>query len=124
MISFIIKRIKSVSVASKGILYMLKYEPNAWVHTLATVLVFGSGIYYGLTRFEWCWIVLAIVSVWTAEALNTALEFLADVASPDSHALVEKAKDVAAGGVLITSLGSIIIAILIFGPYMVNGLNR
>ena len=67
--------------------------------------------------------VIAIMAVWTAEALNTALEFLADVASPEFHPLVEKAKDVAAGAVLISAGGSVIIALLILGPYTLRFLN-
>ena len=52
----------------------------------------------------------AIVSVWTAEALNTALELLCDVASPEFHPLIETAKDVAAGAVLICAAGAMVIA--------------
>ena len=59
---------------------------------------------------------MAIMAVWTAEALNTALEFLADVTSPEFHPLIGKAKDVAAGAVLLSALGSVIIALLILGP--------
>ena len=58
------------------------------------------------------------MSLWTAEALNTAFEFLADVASPDFHPLVKHAKDVAAGAVLISAVGSVIIGMLVFGPYV------
>jgi len=61
----------------------------------------------------------AIVSVWTAEALNTAFEFLTDVASPNFHPIAEKAKDVAAGAVLITAFGAVIIGGLVFWPKMV-----
>ena len=96
---------------------MLKYEHNAWIHMLATLVVCVAGYYVRIKSHEWCVIVLAIVSVWTAEALNTALEFLADVASPGFHPMVEKAKDVAAGAVLITCIGSVIIAVFIFAPY-------
>jgi diacylglycerol kinase (ATP) len=71
-----------------------------------------------LSAREWCWIILAIMAVWTAEALNTALEFLADVASPDFHPLVEKAKDVAAGGVLISAIGAAIIGVLVLAPHV------
>ena len=73
---------------------------------------------------EWCWIVLAIMAVWTTEALNTALELLADVASPEFHPLVEKAKDVAAGGVLISALGSVVIGLLVIGPHLLDILSR
>lgn len=110
-------RFRSIGFAAKGIATMIRSEHNAWVHTLATVVVVSLGICVGLDRYEWCWIVLSIVSVWTAEALNTSLEFLADVASPNFHPMVERAKDVAAGAVLITCIGSVITGLVIFGPY-------
>lgn len=69
---------------------------------------------------EWCWIVLAVMSVWTAEALNTAFEFLTDVASPNFHPIAEKAKDVAAGAVLVSATGAAIIGILVFWPRIVS----
>jgi diacylglycerol kinase (ATP) len=67
---------------------------------------------------DWCWIVLAISIVWTAEALNTAFEFLADAASPEFHPLVRDAKDVAAGAVLLTAIAAAIIGVNIFWPYV------
>ena len=67
---------------------------------------------------------LAIISVWTAEALNTAFEFLTDVASPEFHPLAAKAKDVAAGAVLIAAIGSVVIGLLILGPYFLTLKNR
>jgi diacylglycerol kinase (ATP) len=97
---------------------MVQSQHNAWIHALATVVVCAGGVFFGLSRSEWCWIVLGIVVVWTAEALNTAFEFLADVASPTFHPIAGKAKDVAAGAVLIAALGSAVIGILIFGPYI------
>lgn len=111
-------RITSFKFAFRGIRIMLVQEPNAWVHAVLTAAVTAAGFYVGLSTTEWCWIVLAIVSVWTAEALNTAFESLADVASPNFHPMVERAKDVAAGAVLITSLGSAIVGMLVFGPYL------
>ena len=99
---------------------MLRSQHNAWLHAAATIVVAGAGLALRLTHAEWCWIVLAVVSVWTAEAFNTAFEFLCDVASPDFHPLVRKAKDVAAGGVLIAALGAAVIALLVFGPRVFN----
>jgi diacylglycerol kinase (ATP) len=113
-------RLKSVRCACHGIFIMLKHEHNAWIHTLATFMVCGAGLYAGLTRYDWCWIVLAIVAVWTAEALNTAFEFLADVTVPKFHPMVEKGKDVAAGAVFIASIGAVVIAVLVFGQYFVK----
>ena len=124
MINFLVNRIKSIKCAAHGIFIMLRSERNAWVHLLATTVVGAAGLMFKLNNFEWCWIVLAVVSVWTAEALNTALEFLADVASPDFHPMVEKGKDVAAGAVLITSIGSVVIAALVFCPHIIRAVGN
>jgi len=113
-----------VKNALNGILIMLKSQHNAWIHALATVLICLLGLYFGFTKSEWFWIILAIISVWTAEALNTAFEFLADVSSPNYHPLVKKAKDVAAGAVLIAAIGSVVIGILIIGPYVLRFLSK
>jgi diacylglycerol kinase (ATP) len=95
---------------------MLRSQHNAWVHAVATIGVVALGLLLGVTAAEWCVLVLALMAVWTAEALNTALELLADAASPDFHPLVAKAKDVAAGAVLLSAVGSVVIGLLILGP--------
>ncbi len=110
-------RIRSIRCACAGVRVMIASQQNAWIHAAATLLVVVVGLSFGLTKAEWCWIILAVVSVWTAEALNTAFEFLTDVASPEFHPLAAKAKDVAAGAVLITALGSVLIGLLVLGPY-------
>ena len=114
----ILGRLKSFHYALNGLAVMLKSQHNAWIHAMATIAAAIAGLWFGLTKAEWCWIVLAIMSVWTAEALNTAFEFLTDVASPDFHPLAGKAKDVAAGAVLIAAVGSAIIGVIVFGPYV------
>ena len=113
-------RIRSLKFAFAGIWTMLKSQHNAWVHACATVAVVVAGIFLGVSLSEWCWLVLAIMVVWTAEALNTAFEFLADVASPEFHPLVKHSKDVAAGAVLISAIGSVIIGLLVLGPHVVE----
>ncbi len=117
-------RIRSFKYAVVGILTMLKSQHNTWVHALATVVVCAAGFLLGFSRSDWCWIVIAVVAVWTAEALNTAFEFLADVASPEFHPLVQKAKDVAAGAVLIAAIGSIVIGVLVIGPHILSFISR
>ena len=116
-------RLKSFEYALRGVLLMLKSQHNAWLHATGTILVVLTGRFFGLTSAEWCWLVLAIMAVWTAEALNTALEFLADVASPEFHPLIEKAKDVAAGAVLISATGSVVIALLVLGPHFKGAIS-
>jgi len=111
-------RIQSFRYAGRGVRLMLRSQHNAWLHAVASCCVLIVGGLCVLSATEWCWIILAIMAVWTAEALNTALELLADVASPDFHPLVEKAKDVAAGGVLISAIGAAIIGLLVLTPHV------
>jgi len=65
---------------------------------------------------EWCLVILAIALVIACEAINTAIEFLTDRVSTEPHPLSGKAKDVAAGAVLISSAGAAVIGVMIFGP--------
>jgi diacylglycerol kinase len=109
-------RIRSVKFALRGVRTMVASQHNAWIHAAATVVVVAAGVLVGLSASEWAWIVLAIGSVWTAEALNTAFELLTDVASPAFHPLAEKAKDVAAGAVLLAAIGAVVIGGLAFWP--------
>ena len=113
-------QLRSVKCAVRGIAIMLKTQHNAWLHAVATVAVTAVGVAVRLPLSEWCWIVLAITSVWTAEALNTALEFLTDVASPDFHPIAEKAKDVAAGAVLLAACGAAVIGVIVLGPRVLS----
>ncbi len=116
-------RLQSFKYALRGIRIMLKSQENAWIHAIVSVLVLIGGALACLSAAQWCWLVLAIMAVWTAEALNTALELLADVASPEFHPLVGKAKDVAAGAVLISAIGSVVIGILVLGPCLLRFLR-
>lgn len=109
-------RLRSVQYALRGLQIMITTQQNAWIHGAATVAVVAAGFWCQLSWADWCWIVLAIVSVWTAEALNTAFEFLTDVASPTCHPTAGKAKDVAAGAVLVAAMGAVTIGLLVFGP--------
>ncbi|HEX5661638.1 MAG TPA: diacylglycerol kinase family protein [Polyangiales bacterium] len=111
-------RLRSFYFAARGIKTMLLSQHNAWVHVVATVLVIALGLTAGLTRLEWFVLTLAIMAVWMAESINTAFEFLCDVTSPEFHPLVEKAKDVAAGAVLIAAIGATAIGALVFVPYV------
>ena len=111
-------RIRSFYHATSGILRMIRCQHNAWIHAAATVVVLLAGFFFHIASADWCWIILAISIVWTAEALNTALEFLADAASPEFHPLVRDAKDVAAAAVLITAVAAVIIGTIVFWPYV------
>jgi diacylglycerol kinase (ATP) len=111
-------RLRSFVYAARGIRALVTSQHNAWIHSVATLAAVALGLLLQIPRLEWIAIVFAIVSVWTAEALNTALELLCDVASPEFHPLIETAKDVAAGAVLICAAGAMVIAGLVFAPHL------
>jgi diacylglycerol kinase (ATP) len=114
----IVDRLKSVSFALSGIAAMLRTQHNAWIHLAATMAVIAAGFVFALSRMEWAMLVIAIVTVWTAEALNTAFELLCDVASPEFHPRVKQAKDVAAAAVLIAAVGAAAIGAIVFVPHL------
>src|SRR3954470_13923842 len=111
-------RIRSFTFAGQGLWLTLKTQHNARIHAIATLAVALLGWVFGISRMEWCVIVLACAAVWTAEALNTAFEFLADATIPEFHPVVRDAKDIAAGAVLVTAVGATVIGALIFWPYV------
>jgi diacylglycerol kinase len=101
--------------ALRGLAFMLA-ERNARILLAASVLVLGAGFWLNLSRLEWCAAIAALALVWIAETLNTALERLTDLASPDFHPLAGKAKDVAAGAVLLAMAAAVSIGVVVFGP--------
>lgn len=113
-------RLRSFGYAFRGVWTMLRSQRNAWIHALATAAVLAAGWALDVSANDWKWLVLALVSVWGAEALNTALELLADAAKPEFHPLVKQAKDVAAGAVLIAAIGAATIGALVFIPTAIS----
>jgi diacylglycerol kinase (ATP) len=116
MINFIKKRIASVLFAINGVFIIIRTQKNAWIHLLMTILVVILGFALKISESEWITIILAISVVWVAEGLNTAIECLGDLVSPKFNPLIGKAKDVAAGAVLISAVGATIIGCIIFLP--------
>ena len=111
------RRVASFGHAGRGVWSALRSEVHLRFHAAATVLVLGLGFYCEITRLEWALVTLAVAAVWTAELMNTAIEALTDLASPAYHPLAGKAKDVAAGAVLLAALGAAVVGMLVFGPY-------
>ncbi len=109
-------RARSFVHAFRGIRTLIVSQHNAWIHAAATVAVVVVALATGVSRIEWCFLLLAMASVWTAEALNTALELLCDAVSPEFHPLVGQAKDVSAGAVLICAIGAAGVGLLVLGP--------
>lgn len=113
------RRLASFTAAFRG-LAVLGREVHSRVHLLATCVAIGLGWRLGVSAIEWCVLVLTIGLVWMGEALNTALERLADAAVPQRHPLVGAAKDVAAAAVLLGALASCVVAAIIFGGHLLG----
>ncbi len=124
LLSKLNSRVLSFSYACNGIKIVLTSQINARIHAIITLGVVGAGLLLKLSLIEWSIILLAMMAVWCAEALNTAIELLADAAIPEVHPLVRKAKDVAAGAVLLAALGSVIIGLLILLPHIIHRLSN
>jgi diacylglycerol kinase len=110
------KILLSLKYAFSGLTQLIRTQHNCWIHLAFTVLTL---LIAGLLQFQiWRWIVLVtmIGFVWAAEAFNTALEILVDIASPGYHEKAKAAKDIAAGAVLITCITAIVVGLLLFIP--------
>lgn len=110
------KRIKSFKYAIRGIKDVISGEMNMRIHLFITVLVVISGLVFKITYTEWLVCVLCFAVVMTAEMINTAIEAIVDLVSPSKHELARKAKDVAAGAVLLSAILSAIAGLMIFVP--------
>jgi diacylglycerol kinase len=108
---------KSFYFAFKGIADLFSgRHPNAMVHLMAVVSVCIAGYFFKISTSEWLALILCFIAVITLEAMNSAIEYVVDLASPEFHPLAKKAKDMAAGAVLLAAIGTVVIAAIIFLP--------
>lgn len=110
-------RLKSFRFAINGIVILVRTQHNAWLHLLGTAGVIVLGFTFEVSLGDWCFLTLAMGMVWIAEGLNTAIEFLADAVTLEQHPLIGKAKDVAAGAVLLSAIAATAIGLLVFLPH-------
>ena len=109
-------RLHAFRHAFAGWWYMLRTQRNAWIHAVVSTGAFALGLWLGLGRIEWAIIILTMALVWMAEFVNTSLEAVVDLASPDLHPLAKVGKDVAAAAVLVAALAAVVVGLLIMGP--------
>ncbi len=114
------KRLKSFGYAFNGIATLLHDEHNSRIHVaiMTAVIIFGFAL--GLSSTEWCIVALCCGAVLMAEAMNSAIEAIADLVSPEYHPLIKKAKDVAAAGVLMMAIAAATVGIIIFLPKLIE----
>lgn len=106
--------------AAAGIAYAFASQRNLKIQLAIAAAAVAAGIALGISRGDWLAIVLAIMTVATAEVLNTAVESVVDLASPAWHDLARHAKDAAAGAVLVASAGSVAVGLIVFVPPLVQ----
>lgn len=118
------KLINSFKYAIEGIISSFKTERNMKIHVLAMIIVIVFGFVFMLDKIEWCFIIIAIISVISAELLNTAIETVVDMISPEKNPKAKLAKDIAAGAVLVVAIGAAIMGIIIFGPKIISVFSK
>ena len=109
---------KSIGIAFDGIIDLVKSENNAKIHLISTIIVVIVGLKLQFLAIEWLWISLAIAGVWVAELINTAIEKLTDIVSPEINPIAKKVKDYAAGAVLVMAIWAIFVFCLISLPHL------
>lgn len=114
------KRIRSFAYAARGIKIVFGSEPNMKTHILMAVLVTICGFAFSISSTEWMLCILCFGLVMSAEMINTSIENIVDLVSPEQNELAGKAKDIAAGAVLVCAIISAIVGLIIFIP---KGLN-
>jgi len=112
--------ITSFKVAFQGIYYALKYNRNVRVHFIVAFLVIIASIYFKVNAFEMGILGVMILLVICAEMINTAIEEMVNLLVSEHRQEAKIAKDVSAGMVLLTAIGSVIVGVLIFTPHILK----
>jgi diacylglycerol kinase len=114
--SFLSSRIAAFRYAFHGWSYVLRTQRNAWIHSVAAAAVLILGLWLALPARDWAVLILTIALVFTAEFVNSSIEAVVDLASPETHPLAKIGKDVGAAAVLVAAIASVLIGLLILGP--------
>jgi diacylglycerol kinase (ATP) len=116
MNEFLLTRARSFRYAFSGWWHVVRTQKNAWIHAVASAAVLLIALLLGLEARDFAILIVTISLVWTAEFINTALEAVVDLASPQLHPLAKVGKDVGAAAVLIAAIASVMVGLLILGP--------
>ncbi|NOY50225.1 MAG: diacylglycerol kinase family protein [Chlorobi bacterium] len=109
-------RLLSFRYAFKGIFYAVKTQHNLWIHLAVGLLVIFSGWFLRISLAEWLIVIICFALVISAEIINSAIELLTDIVSPEANAKAGLVKDMAAGAVLFSAICSAIAGLVIFVP--------
>ena len=113
---FISGRWFAFRAALNGTVHVLRTQPSVKIELAALVVVFGAAWYFRVSAVEWALLAMLIFGILALEALNTAVEAVVDLVSPEYNDLARIAKDSAAGALVFAVIASLIVAVVIFGP--------
>jgi len=108
--------VRSVTHAWNGIRHVLQTQRNMKIHAVAAVIVLLAAWWLEIPRGDWMLVVFAIGLVLSLETVNTAIEAVVDLVTPERHPLARIAKDASAGAVLLAAITSVVIGLCVFGP--------
>ena len=117
MMRWLAKRRDAFGHAGRGIVLLLT-ETHGRVHAAATVVIIVLGLWLNISSTDWALLAICIALVLAVEAINTAIECIVDIVSPEWHPVARDAKDLAAGGVLVAAIGAAVVGVLVFWPYL------
>ena len=116
-------RVAAFRYALRGLVLLFTQHPHGRFHAMAALVVLLLAIVLDLARWEWIALLLCIGAVISMEALNSALEELADALHPDHHPGIGRAKDLAAGAVLFVAVVAALVGALILLPPLLHHLK-
>lgn len=117
---FLSGRVKSLKYAILGAYKLANTEHSVIAQLSVGVFITIAGFYFGISKTEWLFQILAIGLVLSVEGLNTAVEKIADFIHPEYHERIGFIKDIAAGAVFFAAMTAIAIATVIYVPYLIN----
>ncbi len=119
MMSYFKKQFRSFGYAFSGLGVMLR-DYNAFIHVPAAIFVVIISFVFQISSLEWIAVLSAISFVWITEILNTALEKVVDLISPEKNNLAGQIKDLSAGAVLIATFYAVLVGVIIFGERIIE----
>lgn len=108
----------SVRHALEGLIWAFKSQPNFQIHAVLSTITIAAGLYFRITRTEFLILIFTILLGMAGELINTALESITDLVTTEWRESAKRAKDVSAGMMLFIAFGAIIVAAIIFVPYI------
>jgi diacylglycerol kinase (ATP) len=114
--SFLVNRLKSIKLAFKGAILLIKTEASIQIQFVIAALVTIAGFYFNISPTEWIIQILAIGLVMSLEGINTAIEKIADFIHPEHHHKIGFIKDISAGAVFFAAFVAVLAGIIIYYP--------